>query len=208
MSYETNDKVVFKYKGAYEVGVVTGRGSDKDNKTSYYIRSEKGSGYSLVPVDKKRRKNQPDYPVIDSVMTAAWNKALEKGDVTDTNLFAKDELVKVKTVKRTAVETRGRKSLSKKQKVLNLLSKGDNVAWSTIQNRFELESPRSMIDTLRAEGYMIYGSKVKGKHVYRMGTPTRAIISAGIQALYGTPFKYDNSSARAPRKGTVASIDA
>ena len=39
-----------------------------------------------------------------------------------TNLF-KDELVKVKTVKRTA-ETRGRKSLSKKQKVLNLLSKG------------------------------------------------------------------------------------
>ena len=41
-----------------------------------------------------------------------------------------------------------------------------------------------------------------------MGTPTRAIISAGIQALYGTPFKYDNSSARAPRKGTVASIDA
>ena len=38
-----------------------------------------------------------------------------------TNLF-KDELVKVKTVKRTA-ETRGRKSLSKKQKVLNLLSK-------------------------------------------------------------------------------------
>ena len=88
--FDTNDRVVFKYKGAYEVGVVTGRGSDKDNKTSYYIRSEKGSGYSLVPVDKKRRKNQPDYPVIDSVMTAAWNKALEKGDVTDTNLFAKD----------------------------------------------------------------------------------------------------------------------
>ena len=70
-----------------------------------------------------------------------------------TNLFT-DELVKVKTVKRTA-ETRGRKSLSKKQKVLNLLSKGDNVAWTTIQSRFELESPRSMIDTLRAEGYMI-----------------------------------------------------
>ena len=42
---------------------------------------------------------------------------------TITNLFAKDELVKVKTVKRT-VETRGRKSLSKKQKLLNLLSKG------------------------------------------------------------------------------------
>jgi len=90
--FDTNDKVVFKYKGAYEIGVVTGRGSDKDNKTSYYIRSEKGSGYSLVPVDKKRRKNQPDYPVIDSTMTEAWNKALEKKEVTDTKLFAKDGL--------------------------------------------------------------------------------------------------------------------
>ena len=122
-----------------------------------------------------------------------------------TNLF-KDELVKVKTVKRTA-ETRGRKSLSKKQKVLNLLSKGDNVAWTTIQNRFELESPRSMIDTLRAEGYMIYGNKVKGQTVYRMGQPTRAIIAAGIQALYGTPFKYDNHVVRV-KKSELASIDA
>ena len=96
---------------------------------------------------------------------------------TLTNLFAKDELVKVKTVKRTAVETRGRKSLSKKQKVLNLLSKGDNVAWTTIQSKFDLESPRSMIDTLRAEGYMIYGNRVNGKKYYRMGTPTRAIVA-------------------------------
>ena len=108
------------------------------------------------------------------------------------NLFVKDELVKVKTVKRTAVETRGRKSLSKKQKVLNLLSKGDNVAWSTIQTKFELESPRSMIDTLRAEGYMIYGNRVSGKKYYRMGQPTRAIVAAGIKALYGTKFKYNN----------------
>ena len=123
------------------------------------------------------------------------------------NLFVKDELVTVKVTKRTA-ETRGRKKLSKKQKVLNLLQKGENVAWSTIQNKFELESPRSMVDTLRAEGYMVYGSKVKGKHVYRLGTPTRAIISAGIKALYGTPFKYDNASVVAPTKATVASIDA
>ena len=96
------------------------------------------------------------------------------------NLFAKDKLVSVKVVKRTA-ETRGRKSLSKKQKVLNLLSKGQNVAWSTIQSKFELESPRSMIDTLRAEGYMIYGNRVNGKKYYRMGTPTRAIVAAGIK---------------------------
>mgnify|MGYP003127806536 FL=1 len=122
------------------------------------------------------------------------------------NLFAKDELVKVKTVKRT-VETRGRKSLSKKQKVLNLLSKGDNVAWSTIQNRFELESPRSMIDTLRAEGYMIYGNRVNGKKYYRMGTPTRAIVAAGIKALYGTPFRYNNHKISVKKSDLIA-LDA
>ena len=123
-----------------------------------------------------------------------------------TNLFAKDELVKVKTVKR-AVETRGRKSLSKKQKVLNLLSKGDNVAWTTIQSRFELESPRSMIDTLRAEGYMIYGNRVNGKKYYRMGTPTRAIVAAGIKALYGTPFRYNNHKVSV-RKSDLIALDA
>ena len=123
-----------------------------------------------------------------------------------TNLFKKDELVKVKTVKRTA-ETRGRKSLSKKQKVLNLLSKGDNVAWTTIQNRFELESPRSMIDTLRAEGYMIYGNRVNGKKYYRMGTPTRAIVAAGIKALYGTPFRYNNHKISVKKSDLIA-LDA
>ena len=122
-----------------------------------------------------------------------------------TNLF-KDELVKVKTVKRTA-ETRGRKSLSKKQKVLNLLTKGENVAWSTIQTRFDLESPRSMIDTLRAEGYMIYGNRVNGKKYYRIGMPTRAIISAGIKALYGTPFRYNNHKVSV-KKSELIALDA
>ena len=126
---------------------------------------------------------------------------------TLTNLFAKDELVKVKTVKSTAVETRGRKSLSKKQKVLNLLSKGDNVAWTTIQSRFDLESPRSMIDTLRAEGYMIYGNRVNGKKYYRMGTPTRAIVAAGIKALYGTPFRYNNHKISVKKSDLIA-LDA
>ena len=121
------------------------------------------------------------------------------------NLFGKDELVKVKVAKRT--ETRGRKTLSKKQKVLNLLSKGENVAWKTIQSKFDLESPRSMVDTLRAVGYMIYGNRVNGKKYYRMGTPTRAIVAAGIQALYGTKFRYNNHKVSV-KKSELAPIDA
>jgi len=122
------------------------------------------------------------------------------------NLFGRDELIKVKTVKR-AVETRGRKTLSKKQKVLNLLSKGENVAWSTIQKRFDLESPRSMIDTLRAEGHMIYGNRVSGRKFYRIGIPTRAIVASGIKALYGTKFKYDNHAVSVKKSDLIA-LDA
>ena len=96
----------------------------------------------------------------------------------------------------------------KKQTILNALLRGQSIAWKTLNTKFGLKSPRAMVDTLRAEGYMIYGSKVNGNHAYRIGTPTRAIISAGIKALYGTPFKYDNASVVAPTKATVASIDA
>jgi len=90
MGYETNDKVVFKFNDEFQVGVVTGKSKTKDNIVGYYVRSERGSAYSLVPVDVKRRKPRPDYPIIDSAMTAAFNKAVEKGDSKSTNLFAKD----------------------------------------------------------------------------------------------------------------------
>jgi len=115
-------------------------------------------------------------------------------------------LVVTKTTKK-ASSTSGRKALSKKAKVLNLLSKGENIAWKTLRSRFDLESPRAMIDTLRSEGYMIYGNKVAGKTFYRLGTPTRAIIAAGIQALYGTPFKYSNHKVSV-RKSELSPINA
>ena len=80
--------------------------------------------------------------------------------------------------------------LTKKQKVLNLLSKGNNVAWSTIRNRFDLTSPRAMVDTLRSEGHVIYVNTVGGKTFYRLGTPSAAIIQAGIDAVLGTEQAY------------------
>ena len=47
---------------------------------------------------------------------------------------------------------RGRKSLSKTQKVLNLLNKGEAVSWKTLRNKFDLKSPRAMVDKLRSQG--------------------------------------------------------
>ena len=80
--------------------------------------------------------------------------------------------------------------LSKMQKVLILLSSGKNVAWTTIRNRFDLTSPRAMIDTLKSEGHVIYVNTVGGKTFYRLGTPSAAIITAGIEAVLGTENAY------------------
>ena len=103
-------------------------------------------------------------------------------------ILGPDKLVKVKSVQRTAVK--GRKRMSKRTKVMNLLSKGNDVSWKVLRSRFDLVSPRALIDTLRAEGNMIYINKSHKGTSYRLGTPTRAIIAAGIKKLYGTPYAY------------------
>ena len=102
-----------------------------------------------------------------------------------------------------------RKTLAKKTKVLNLLSKGAPVSWTTLRNKFDLTSPRAMIDQLRVEGHMVYINESSKGTSYRLGTPTKSIIaagaskifkksmkdivSAGIRALYGTQkYAYSN----------------
>ena len=102
--------------------------------------------------------------------------------------LSNDSLRVVKTAKRA-----GRRTMSKRQKVLNLLSKGEAVTWKTLRSRFDLVSPRALVDTLRAEGNMIYVNKTAKGTSYRMGVPTKAIIAAGIKKLYGTPFAYKNA---------------
>ena len=100
-------------------------------------------------------------------------------------------VIKVKWQKQKEIRM-ARPRLSKKQKVLNLLSKGQPVFWKTLRSRFDLVSPRAMIDTLRSEGHMIYINQNTGTNgnntSYRIGTPTKAIIAAGIQKLYGTKY--------------------
>ena len=107
------------------------------------------------------------------------------------SLFSNNSMKVVTKTKRTS--TVGRRRTSKRAKVLNLLSKGASVSWKTLRNRFDLTSPRALIDTLRAEGNMIYINQTAKGTSYRMGTPTKAIIAAGIKKLYGTPYAYKNA---------------
>ena len=77
----------------------------------------------------------------------------------------------------------GRKALTKKQKVLNLLSSGKAVTWQTLRNKFDLTSPRAMFDTLRSRGLMIFINETSIGVTYRMGKPTKAILAAGVSEV-------------------------
>ena len=83
-----------------------------------------------------------------------------------------------------------RPKLSKKQKVLNLLSKGENVTWKTLRKRFDLVSPTKMIDTLKSEGHCIYTNNTAKGVAHRLGAPSKEIIAAGIASVLGTRYAY------------------
>ena len=82
------------------------------------------------------------------------------------------------------------KKLTKKQKVLNLLSKGKNVTWKTLRKRFDLNSPTAMIHTLRKEGHAIYRNMTPNGVAFRLGSPTKSMIAAGIVAVLGADQAY------------------
>ena len=64
----------------------------------------------------------------------------------------------------------GRKALTKKQKVLNLLSSGKGSNMETLRNKFDLTSTRAMVDQLRTEGHMVYINQTSNGTSYRLGT--------------------------------------
>ena len=76
------------------------------------------------------------------------------------------------------------RKLTKKQKVLNLLSKGRPVTWTSLRKRFDLTSPRAMVDQLRTEGHMVYINESAGGTSYRLGKPTKSIIAAGVDKVF------------------------
>lgn len=81
--------------------------------------------------------------------------------------------------------------MSSESKIITYLSKADGYNTLTanqMRSKFGVKNPSAMIDTLRKKGHAIYrnskkvsnGSKVS---FYRLGKPTKEIVSAGIMAL-------------------------
>ena len=76
------------------------------------------------------------------------------------------------------------KKLTKKAKILNLLTRGSKVTWNQLKNTYGLKSPRAMIDTIRRDGFVVYANKdAKGNTFYQIGKPSAAILAAGVAEI-------------------------
>lgn len=78
--------------------------------------------------------------------------------------------------------------MSAKEKILNYLSNGNTLTVRQAKARFGIENVSARVDELRKEGHAIYtntkttsnGNKIT---YYRLGTPTRLVVAAGVAAL-------------------------
>ena len=76
-----------------------------------------------------------------------------------------------------------RKRIANSTKFLNAMLRGNSVSWTDAQKKFNLKSPRSVVNKLREDGHCVYINKSTKGTYYRIGTPSKAIIAAGFAAL-------------------------
>ena len=88
-------------------------------------------------------------------------------------------------------EVMARAKLSKTAKLRNLFAKGADVSWKQMRDTYDLKSPAAMVGKLRNEGMMIYENRTSSGVSYRVGTPSKAIIAAGINAVFGKQVSYN-----------------
>ena len=79
----------------------------------------------------------------------------------------------------------GRAKIANSTRFLNAMLRGASVSWTDAQNKYNLKSPRSVVYKLREDGHCVYINKSSTGTSYRIGTPSKAIVAAGLMALEG-----------------------
>ena len=76
---------------------------------------------------------------------------------------------------------------SKREKILAALQAGEELTAKQMTQRFGVGDAVREVNRLRHEGYAIYLNSYKPPRrvtkKFRLGTPTRAVVAAGYQAL-------------------------
>ena len=79
--------------------------------------------------------------------------------------------------------------VTKSAKVIAALESGVELTGKQIESRYNVGNARALISSLRMQGYPVYLNKRVSTYngetysKYRLGTPSRAVIAAGYQAL-------------------------
>ena len=76
-----------------------------------------------------------------------------------------------------------RKKIANSTKFLNAMLRGNSVSWTDAQKKYNLRSPRSVVNKLREDGHCVYINKTTKGTSYRIGNPSKALIAAGFAAL-------------------------
>ena len=79
-------------------------------------------------------------------------------------------------------------NVTKTAKVIAALESGVELTGKQIESRYNVANARALISSLRMQGYPVYLNKRTNGFgdtysKYRLGTPSRAVIAAGYQAL-------------------------
>lgn len=78
---------------------------------------------------------------------------------------------------------------TKTERVLNHLKNGYDLTEGQARSRFGVQNMRAEASRLRTRGFAVYANQktINGRNVtvYRLGTPTRAVVAAGYAALRG-----------------------
>ena len=79
-------------------------------------------------------------------------------------------------------------SVTKTAKVIAALESGVELTGKQIESRYNVANARALISSLRMQGYSVYLNRRTNRFgdtysKYRLGTPSRAVVAAGYQAL-------------------------
>ena len=78
---------------------------------------------------------------------------------------------------------KGNNNMTIQDKVLKAFQSGKELTSEQISSRFGAGNPQAVVQSLRFAGYPVYLNTRKGVKKYRLGTPSRRVISAGYKAI-------------------------
>lgn len=79
---------------------------------------------------------------------------------------------------------KGNNNMTIQDKVLKAFQSGKELTSEQIASRFGAGNPQAVVQSLRFAGYPVYlNTRKNGVKKYRLGTPSRRVISAGYKAI-------------------------